>query len=231
MAFKSPSQLVVLSIYSSVLAAQKAPSKCDYEPTIEHVLRKGGGARSLKLPANGPVILESHYVTKEDKIKIGSLKNGTDRISGHLERSCVALKLSEPDCKKKYKGPYKNIWNGTDGGAGGATHAIGGTALHHVDKTAIPSLEEEMNLANIRWYIDKNLKPTSPPMGTKYLVRYKDKARVVAVGYEHGPPPQHGFLGLGPEAFDQLEIRNGNVVTFGRLKDQSLPLGPITCSP
>jgi hypothetical protein len=216
---------------SQMAVAVTVQRDCEFEPTSERVLDRSRKEAVISLPKKGPVILESHYISKEDKIQVGSLKDGTDRISEHIKLSCEALRLDDQQCKKKYKNHFKSIWNGTDGGAGGPAHAIGGTALHHIDKTAIPSLEEEMSLANIRWYIDGNLRPTSPPKGTKYLVRYGSKARVVAVGYEHGPPPKDGFLGLGPEAFDQLGLQNGFDVTIGRLKDQNIPLGPVNCLP
>lgn len=176
----------------------------------------------LKMPATGAMIIESHYITQEDGIKVGSLKREGDNMQGHLDKSCAILKYkyAVDDCADVYKASYARVWNGGDGA--GANLGIGG--LYYKSQIVPDLVETEMFQANMYWTIDN-----MPPYPTKYLIKYKNAAVVVNMGYEQGPPKSAGIVGIQPEIAYFLGAPNQVTVTVGKLKDQSLPYGPVIC--
>jgi hypothetical protein len=169
----------------------------------------------VKLPAIGRMPLESHLVAKEDK-RTSWPKNQTEGISKHLEMSCALLKAKVPaaDCNKAYQNPYAKLWTPSEGG-----HIGQGSG-------AIPSLEQEMWSGNLYWTA-KN----KPKVGVndKFLVCANAKCVVITMGFETGPGDKALLGGLQPESMYVLGADNRTPITLGRLKDQSLPLGPRTC--
>ncbi len=70
----------------------------------------------------------------------------------------------------------------------------------------------------------------APQPGTRYLATYGDHAVVVAAGWETGPEEKKWLAGMQSAAFFVLGADDESEITVGRLKNQGLPLGPISCN-
>lgn len=171
--------------------------------------------QTISLPSIGRMPLESHLVTKDDGIK-GWPKSQTDGIAKHLAISCVLLQQKFPgtDCSKVYQNPYAKVWTPSEGG-----HIGQGSG-------AIPTLEQEMWSGNMYWTA-KN----KPKVGVndKFITCANSKCVVITMGFETGPGNKELLGGLQVEPMVYLGANNNTLITVGRLKDQSIPLGPRIC--
>lgn len=204
-----------------------ASNACELDLTPEKLQWGPAEAKTVivQMPVTGKMIVESHYITKQDGLTPGSLTSVTDRISGHLARACEVLsqKFGVTDCKKAHAASYERQWNGQDPKPPGAQLGVGGRWW--IDKSMPPDSLTEMFTANMYWS-SVNL----PKYPTKYLISTAaGKHVVVNMGYEQGPPKQW-VVGVQPEIRYFLGVQNEATVTVGRLKDQSLPYGPIDCA-
>lgn len=183
--------------------------------------RDCSGSQEISLPKTGKFVLESHLATQSDKFGSDQKrlfpKNVKEGIELHLEESCQVLKAidEKTDCKKVYATKYHKEWTPPEGGKAGQG-SVGDLK---------PTATEEALSGNMMW--DKDSKPTP---GTKFLVTFKDKAVVIAMGYETGPRDIKKWLGgLQGEVFYLLGATSNDQITIARLKDQSQKLGPISC--
>lgn len=166
------------------------------------------------------MVVESHLTTTSDVFPSGRLfaNHGTEGIDAHLLRSCTLLKKWRPDlttCTSVYNASYKKVWTPAESGK------IGQGSVGNLR----PSPLEEMFSGNMYW-----TSTTKPKPGTKFLARSPSGKRVVFVmGYETGPRDPKLLGGLQPEVHFLLGTDGSSQIEIGRLKDQSLPLGPVNC--
>ena len=180
---------------------------------------KGSSSKEIKLPKAGKFVLESHLASKEDGFADGRIfpKTTAEGINTHLEKSCQILKSisGNLDCLTVYKTKYHKVWTPAEGGKAGQG-SVGDLK---------PSLREEMFSGNMMW--DKQSKPSA---GTKFVAKFKGKAVVFVMGYETGPADLNKWLGgLQGEVFYYLNATAKDDIEIGRLKDQSLEVGPVSC--
>lgn len=193
---------------------------CEFEPNFKVELRDG----PVTLPAEGKFVEESHYATKEDRFA-GTFPSWKDEnIKAHLARSCDTLRKHFPDvgdCSSVYKTaePWERQWTpANDGG----TNKWGQGALGDVKPTA----EQETFQGNMLFKVGK-----LPKLGTKFLVwnPANGKAVVVAFGLEIGPGDRKFLGGVTTEVHYALKASNSTTLKIAKLKDTSLPYGPIDC--
>lgn len=201
---------------------------CEMENNQENLKRssKKGDTYVLQMPAIGEMITESHYITQEDGIKIGTIKKGSSTVSNHLDKSCKLLqeKFGVSNCSEVYRASYTKLWNGDDGA--GENIGVGGRYYAHPAFDSLPpDIQTEMFQANMYWSL-----ADLPYYPTKYLIIYGNNSVVVNMGYEQGPPLKDGLVGVQPEIAYFLQAPNESTVVVGKLKDQSLPYGPIICN-
>lgn len=176
--------------------------------------------QTVKLPARGTFVLESNLITKSDDFS-GFASTVTEKIDQHLAQSCAVVNLikdaggSGCPLLHKYLGTsdkYYREWTPAESG--------------HIGQGSVgdlkPSVVEELNSGNMFWKI-------KPSPGTKFLACNEGICTVVAVGWETGPRDPQYLGGLQPEIFWFIQAKPDSLITWGRLKDQSLPVGPIEC--
>lgn len=194
---------------------------CTIEPTKEVTFNQG----TVSLPARGFFVMESHYATREQKFGDGRLfpKDQKEGIDLHLKQSCEFMKFAFPDlgedCPTIYHEPslekYTTVWTPPEGGKAGQG-AVGNLK---------PTAEQEIWQGNMYWKGKSKPKP-----GTRYLICNESKTCVViSMGYEIGPGDKKFLGGVTREVHWALGAKNGSLLTLGKLKDQSLPYGPVTC--
>lgn len=169
----------------------------------------------IKLPAQGPLVLESHLATDQDKFAKGWPTNGSEGIAAHLSRSCaelkrLGLKVSE-DCAEVYSNRYVKVWTPSEGGNIGQ----GSTSVK-------PSVACETWVMNMYW-------KKKPPMGTRFMIEANGKRVIACAGFETGPNSAKFIGGAQGEVFWYLGISNQTPVKMGRIDDQTLPYGPLEC--
>lgn len=196
----------------------KVSFDCTTEPTKEVTKNQG----TISLPAKGFFVMESHYATRDDKFADKRLfpKDQKEGVKEHMARSCKYLKdnhlaVSE-DCNEVYNDKYSTVWTPPENGKAGQA-AVGDLK---------PTVEQEIWQGNIYWTGKGKPKP-----GTKYLVCRDGvkKCVVLSMGYEVGPGDKKWLGGVVREVHWVLGAKNGTVLTLGKLKDQSLPYGPVDC--
>lgn len=211
--------LVFILPFLTLVGPQK--QKCELAPIELNLGFKNKWQKKITLPTIGAFVVESHYVTDEDFPKAQWPLSSDQGISGHLAASCALLthkyKLPvEPDCSDVYADSWTRVWTPSEDGN------IGQGARGDYIR---PDLESEI------WQGNMMFRPESfPKMGTKFLLKHKNKTVVVSFGYEIGPGSSKFLGGLTPEVHYYLESSNDATLTIGLLKDQALPLGPVDCS-
>ncbi len=183
--------------------------------------------QSVRLPAKGRFVLESHLVTWEDQMSRFP-KSQQENIEGHLDLSCEILKtrFGVADCKQVYTSSYHKEWTPAEPTIGKGS--VGDAQL----KTL--ALSMEMWSGNMFWTA-----ASKPKQGTLFLACFESNCVVVPVGYETGPGDKQLLGGFQGEVFHFLKAKPasnkngvlyGDYITWGRLKDQTLSPGPITCT-
>ena len=186
---------------------------CEFEP-VKYKLKDG---RNISLPAFGSIIQESHYATTKDAWP----KTVTDGIKDHLDRSCEYMKhnykITHSECDQMYKVYWARQWTPSEGGQ------IGQNA-----RGKKMDILPEMFQGNMYF----QSKSKGPALGEKWLLYnpITRKAVVLAMGYEIGPSNPKRLGGATIEAFHFLQAKNEASLLIGKLKDQSVSYGPITCS-
>jgi len=170
--------------------------------------------QKVTLPASGKFVLESHLVTKADEF-LGYPKTITESIEDHLARSCYILRAIAPgtsaSCGEVYATKYHRQWTPSESGE------IGQGSVGSLKPTVL----EEMFSGNMYW-------TSRPYPGTKFLA-CTNQCVVVAVGYETGPRSKKYLGGFQGEVHWFLGANSNSSVYWGRLKDQTINLGPVTC--
>ena len=174
--------------------------------------------RTVVMPTSGPIVVESHLATAEDRFPMNRLfpKSSEERLGLHLVRSCQILLKIRPDakCVDVYSDPNVQVWTPAEGGAQGQGS----------EGNLKPPSSEELWSGNMYWTAK-----SKPAPGTRYLVSRGEKHLVVAMGYETGPVDVTLLLGLQSEAAYYLDAKNDDSVNVGRLVDQAVLPGPALC--
>ncbi len=178
-------------------------------------------SRTVQLPATGKFVQESHYVTTQDKFSGGRLfaNTVTENINSHLQRSFSLYKNydSSKTFGQLYSASFQKQWTPAESGS------IGQGSVGNIQTQELTP-EKEM------WFMTMMWAPgTRPPRGTKFLLSANGKKVVVIAGYETGPRSQSFLGGLTTETHAWLGTNNNSQITVSFLKDQSIPIGPITC--
>lgn len=172
--------------------------------------------RSVKLPAKGKFVEESHYATTEDTFPGGNPFPATsfEGIDAHLDRSFQILKAQFPDAIKGavYKQSWQKQWTPPEGGKAG--QAARGSLK--------PTPDQEMWQGNMMF-----AKGELPKPGTKFLMRANGKSCVIQMGFEIGPGAEKFLGGVTREVHWYLGTGNESEIEIALLKDQGLPLGPL----
>lgn len=210
------------SVVSSPVPYPTPVQSSDNCAMVSETLPRVNGA--IKLPAKGKLVLESHLATNLDKFSTGSFPSESyQEMKQHLDRSCEYLK-SMPlnknlslsmklDCSDVYNNRYVKQWTPPEGGRAGQ----GSTGVK-------PPVDCEAWTMNMYW-----TGASRPKAGTRFIIRYGDKAVVACAGYETGPGDAKYVGGAQGEVFWALEINNTTIIEIGRAVDQSLHLGPLNC--
>ncbi len=170
--------------------------------------------RSVKLPAKGKFVLESHLATNEDVFPLGRLfpKDSTESIQAHVDRACKLYPFD--DCGIVYSSKWVKQWTPPEGGKAGQG-SIG-------DRK--PTALQEMWSGNMFWAAG-----TRPKPGEKWLAKANGKAVVVAMGFETGPRDPAFLGGLQGEVLWALKASDSTLIELGRLLDQDIEYGPTAC--
>lgn len=183
---------------------------CDVE-AIQLTLTNG---LEIRTPQGGKWVEESHYATTAMD---GFPSSKDEGMKAHLEASCAVMQKRGLSCPN-FKNSWQKQW--TPANDGGINHW--GQGARGPKK---PTPEEEVWQGNL-YFRAKDL----PKHPTRYLVCSARKCVVVAFGHEIGPGSKKYIGGLTPEVFFSLEVDNESTLTLkGKLKDQTLPFGPISC--
>lgn len=209
------------STTSTTAPAREGFISCEYEPIKVETRNR---SEILELPMLGQLVAESHYVTIEDGL-LGYPKFGSDRIEPHLRFSCASLAswFSQdelgPNCDKVYTpssrdSEWRRVWTPSENGL------VGQGAVGEIK----PPLEQELWQGNM--YFKK-----LPKRGEKWLAKNPANGRavVIAMGWEMGPGDPKFIGGVTVESAFALRASNTSQIIFGKLKDQSLPYGPVVC--
>lgn len=174
--------------------------------------------QTAKLPKMGKFVLESHLATKSDTFPAGRLfpQSVSEGILDHMNRSCEYLKkLGVKNCLDVFSTKYHRAWTPPESGKAGQG-SVGNLK---------PTVEEEMWSGNLYWTSANKPKP-----GTKFLASRGGRHVVVVMGYETGPRDPSFLGGLQGEVMWWLQANNSHTdIQLGRLKDQTLPPGPVIC--
>lgn len=170
--------------------------------------------QEVSLPAIGRFVLESHLTAVEDGPDNWYPTSSTDGIEKHLSLSCASLPKGT-DCSKVYASQYTHVW----------TPAEGGLIGQGSNGNLKPPISQEVWSANMYWTAANKPKP-----GTKFLACNMGKCVVTSTGWETGPSSPTYIGGLQGEVMYFLGADNTTKMAWGRLVDQSQPLGPISCN-
>lgn len=182
-------------------------------------LRLANGTRNL--PDTGTFVSESHLAVIEDHFDHAQRfpRDSFERINTHVNRACTLLTtkyfptLHASDCKKIYKNRWDVQWTPPESGQAGQ-----GSVREK------PTAIQEMWSGNMYW-----TSRSKPHPGEKFLVEYKGRSVVIAMGFETGPFSNRYLGGLQPEVLWALGAKDSSQVKLGRLVDQTLNYGPIIC--
>jgi hypothetical protein len=170
--------------------------------------RVNDGGNHLQLPATGPIVVEAHLVTQEEPEPYP--QTSTDELQAHYELSQARSGLV------MYR---SQVWAPLEGGSFYGA-GIGDPAL-------FPVLDEA-------WYVNMYWTSSArPPRGTRMILRDPQggpRATVVAGGYETGPGNLEHIAGTPEETHFYMGTTHLDELTIGFATDQSLPLGPRTCT-
>lgn len=163
---------------------------------------------SLAMPATGPVVLEAHLVTQAEPPPYPT--SFTDQLEAH-----GTLSQARTGFVMHRQQPWAPLEGGTFYGAG-----IGSPTLFPV--------EDEGWYVNMYW-----TSAARPPRSTRMIFRAPGSSRavVVSAGFETGPGDLSYVGGTPEETHFYLGTTHGSVMTLGIATDQSLPLGPRSCTP
>lgn len=188
--------------------------------------------RTVRLPALGKFVLESHLATTEDvfpavgnsakprlypkiTFAIGKRKIGSDEgIKQHLDRELIEYRKFFPSTSfdELFDDIHVKQWTPAEGGMPGQG-SVGNTR---------PSVAEETWIANMFWS-----GTGKPKAGTKFLMIAHGKRVVVVMGYETGPCGDVLLGGAQGAIFKALGMQNNDVAEIACLKDQTVPIGPV----
>lgn len=194
---------------------------CETAPyTVRHAFGSSW-SRTLTLPTTGKFVEESHYVTTLDIFPNGRLwaNSVTENITAHLQRAHTIYKTYDPEktFNQLYRVSYQKQWTPAESGS------IGQGSVGAVQK-------QELTPEKAMWFMTMMWRPgTIPARGTKFLLSANGKKVVVIAGYETGPRAQTFLGGLTPETHAWLGTNNNSQITVSYLRNQSTPIGPITC--
>ncbi len=165
-----------------------------------------GGARYLRTPATGPVVMEAHLVTVDEDFDGGWPSAFHDRIERHYGVSGVA---------SGYAMDRGEPW--APAGEGGSEFGQGSTGR------PVPVLDEA-------WYITMYWR-RRPPGGTRMIVHNPANGRAVvaSAGWETGPGANTAVAGVTEEIHHHLGTGHRESLTVGFAAAADLPLGPIDC--
>ena len=194
---------------------------CESSPyTVKHAFGTSW-SRSLPLPATGKFVEESHYVTTLDVFPGGRLwaNTVTENIGAHLQRAHTIYKTYDANktFDQLYRVYYQKQWTPAESGS------IGQGSVGAIQK-------QELTPEKAMWFMTMMWAPgTIPARGTKFLLSANGKKVVVIAGYETGPRAQEFIGGLTPETHAWLGTNSTSQITVSYLKNQTTPIGPITC--
>lgn len=198
-----------------------AGGSCETAPyTASHAF-SNVWSRTVVFPATGRFVEESHFVTTMESFPNGRLfaNTNTENIDAHLQRSLAIYQQYDPSktFAQLYSASYQKQWTPAEAGLIGQG-SIGDTQV----QTLTP--EKEMWFMNMMW-----APGTRPAIDTKFILSANGKKVVIVAGYETGPRSQTYLGGLTPETHAWLGTNDASLITVSYLKDQSTPVGPITC--
>ena len=169
--------------------------------------RVGDGGDHLAMPASGPIVLEAHLVTQDEPPPYPM--TATQELAEHY-----ALSQAETGLVMFREQDWAPLEGGSHYGAG-----IGSPTL-------FPTLDEG-------WYVNMYWTAESrPPRGTRMIFRLAGTSRavVVSAGYETGPGNLDHIGGTPEETHFYLGTGHLDEMTLGIATDQTLGLGPRTCT-
>lgn len=206
--------LTILFLSQAAIAAPWPTVSCKIAPVTYELQNQ-----KLTLPVIGPVVEESHLVTKTDVFPKGRkfAVSQVENIKAHLQRSCSILKRTFgglTDCSSVYHQPWQKEWTPAEGGK------IGQGSVGDLR----PLVEEEMWSGNMFWTAANKPKP-----GTRFLASYEGRDVVFVMGYETGPRSDKYIAGLQTEVLYALKANSTSKITISLLEDQTLQLGPVVC--
>jgi len=169
-----------------------------------------------EFPRSGHLYTESHLATQLDVFEDGRLfpSSKTENIEAHIQRSCAVIEDLWPavDCDKVYRKKWDRQWTPPENG-------LAGQGARGNER---PSVLMEAFTFNMFW-------KKAPKPGTRYLLSHGEHTVVAVAGFEIGPADESILGGMQPEVAYFLRADNEDKVRVARLKDQTLPLGPVKC--
>lgn len=187
--------------------------------TIKHRGSNSSWERTVKLPAIGKFVEESHYCTTEDDFRNGRLfaVSKDELMDRHLARSLKLYQTYDSSVSEEsiYNHSWNREWTPPEGGEWGQG-SVGDVK---------PSPEEELWLITMMWAPN-----TKPKIGTKFLLSANGRHVVVVAGYETGPGSEEYLGGVTCEVHSWLQTNNSSQIEVAYLKNQDVPLGPVALS-
>ncbi len=224
--------LILLTLLSVCVTCSPPPATepakllsgdCSLEFTlIEQAFARGKSPwkRSLSLPVTGKFVEESHYVTTEDSFGDKTWPaSKNEGIQKHLQRSFRAYQKYAPkvSIEDLYHQSWQKEWTPEEGGHYGQG-SVGVSQLQEL------SVEMEMWFLTMMW-----AKGTRPKKGTRFLLSANGRNVVVQAGFETGPASENFVGGVTREVHYWLGSSSKSDITIARLKNQTIPLGPVDC--
>lgn len=206
---------------SSTSRASPSPSSspgaaCEIEPTTERLANWG----EKSFPAVGRLVVESHLRTKDESYsgKDGFPKKVTEGIDAHLERHAAVLGVLGVTPPDVYRHDFEREWTPSENGG----------VVGQGSEPILPSIEEETFGLNLPW---KSGHPSRPPEKWLVINTITGAALVGSMGYESGPTSSPKYLGgMQPAVGFFLRASGSTPLRLGKLRDQSLPFGPVRCA-
>lgn len=163
---------------------------------------------SLPMPATGQMAVEAHLVTQDEPPPYPTTP--TEELAAHYALS---------QARTGFVMHRTQVWAPLEGGSFYGA-GIGSPTLF--------PLEHEGWYVNMYW-----TSAARPARGTRMILRQPGTSRavVVAAGYETGPGNLSFIGGTPEETHFYFGTTHGSVLQLGLAVDQTLPLGPRTCSP
>jgi hypothetical protein len=183
-----------------------APTQGACELQVGEMARVNDGGKPLKMPAQGPVVMEAHLVTQQEPAPYP--QTFTEELAAHYQLSQNATGLV------MFR---EQVWAPKEGGT------FYGAGIG--SPTQFPLLDEG-------WYVNMYWTAKSrPKAGTRMILRKPgtDRAVVVSAGYETGPGNLAHVAGTPEETHFYLGTGHLSVLDVGIAVDQKLALGPRRC--